>query len=76
MIPKHLTYKKDGVRYWSEIGKVPDHIQILNDLEVEFLYCGHDVQMMQADLANANAENACLKYENDQLKKEIGDKDA
>jgi hypothetical protein len=27
--------------------------------------------MLQADLANANAEVACLKYENDQLKKEI-----
>ncbi|MBK8187748.1 MAG: hypothetical protein IPK77_11195 [Cellvibrio sp.] len=27
--------------------------------------------MVKADLANANAEIVCLKYENDQLKKEL-----
>lgn len=31
----------------------------------------HKLAMVKADLANANAEIVCLKYENDQLKKEL-----
>lgn len=77
MIPvaRRYKYKTDQNNTWrySRMSKHPE----LTDrelIDVEFLYCGHDVQMLQADLANTTAENACLKYENDQLKKEIGNK--
>ena len=74
MIPvaRRYRYKIDRNNTWhySMISQYPD-LQKFDYLDVEFLYCGHDVQMLQADLANTTAENACLKYENDQLKKEL-----
>lgn len=74
MIPvaRRYRYKIDRNNTWhySMISQYPD-LQKFDYLDVEFLYSGHDVQMLQADLANTTTEIACLKYENDQLKKEL-----
>ncbi len=43
----------------------------MGNVGTEIVDTAHKLAMVKADLANANAEIACLKYENDQIKKEL-----